>query len=131
VTPEEASARAIGHWLDRAKEALASAEAELSAGRIAFAINRCYFAAFYAASAALLSRGDRFVKHSGVRAALHKQLVKPGLLSRDLGRQYDKLFEDRQESDYVALVAFEEEEVRAALDRARALVSALEALAVP
>ena len=107
MTRDEATAQAVRYWLAKARECLAPAEDEVRAGRLSFAVNRCYYAAFYAASAALLARGKRFVKHSGVRAAVHRDLVKPGLLPEDLGRIYDRLFHDRQQGDYIEFVAFD------------------------
>jgi len=129
VTRDEATAQAVRYWLAKARECLASADDEARSGRLSFAINRCYYAAFYAASAALLARGKRFVKHSGVRAAVHRDLVKPALLPEDLGRIYDRLFHDRQQGDYIEFVSFEAEEVRSTVGESRLLVGALEALA--
>jgi len=128
VTRDEATDRAVRYWMDRARECLAAAEDESRAGRFAFAVNRCYYAAFYAASATLLARGRRFVKHSGVRAAVHRDLVKPRLLPEDLGKVYDRLFHDRQQGDYVEFVSFEAEEVRTTIVESSGLVRALEAL---
>jgi uncharacterized protein len=54
-----------------------------------FAINRAYYALFYAVSALLLEEGRRFSKHSGVRAAFNRDLVKPGRLSRKHGELYN------------------------------------------
>lgn len=119
---DEVVATVIRYWMDKARESLDSARAELDAGRHAFAVNRAYYAAFYAASAVLLARGERFVKHSGVRGAVHRHLVKPGLLGRELGLAYDRLFQDRQEADYVELSEFSEQEVREAIGQAVALV---------
>jgi hypothetical protein len=128
MSPQEGRRRAAALWIEKARRALDSAEAELAAGRADFALNRCYYAAFYAATAALLSRGHRFSKHAGVRGALHQQLVKPGLLSIEWGRFYDRLFEDRQRVDYLDFVSFQSEEIAAILPRVRELVSVLEAL---
>lgn len=64
-------AQAVSFWIARAEAALASARVEQEAGRDDFAVNRAYYAAFYAASAALLKRGHRFAKHAGVRSAVH------------------------------------------------------------
>jgi hypothetical protein len=129
VTRDEATAQAVRYWLAKARECLTSADDEARSGRLSFAINRCYYAAFYAASAALLARGKRFVKHSGVRAAVHRDLVKPALLPEDLGRIYDRLFHDRQQGDYIEFVSFDAEEVRSTVGESRLLVGALEALA--
>lgn len=128
---EEQAAAATSYWLARAREALASARDEERAGRLAFAVNRCYFAVFYAASAVLLARGHRFVKHSGVRGAVHQQLVRPGLIPEAWGRFYDRLFEDRQESDYLEFVTFEAGPVRETLGKAAELVGILAALVPP
>jgi HEPN domain-containing protein len=54
-----------------------------------FAIYRAYYALFYAVSALLLEEGRRFSKHSGVRAAFNRDLVKPGRLSRKHGELYN------------------------------------------
>lgn len=125
----EASAAAVRYWLDKAREALASARSEEQANRLSFALNRAYYAAFYAASALLLQRGHRFAKHSGVRSAVHRHLVKPGLLPTEWGRFYDRLFEERQQGDYVELVSFDGEEVRSAVEKSTELVLLLERLA--
>ena len=128
MTRDEATVRAIRYWIEKARECLSSAEDESRAGRFAFAVNRCYYAAFYAASAVLLARGRRFVKHSGVRAAVHRDLVKPGLLSEELGRVYDRLFHDRQQGDYVEFVSFDAEEAAKTIVDSSSLVRALESL---
>ena len=129
MTRNEATEQAVRYWLEKARECLVSAEAEARSGRFSFAVNRCYYAAFYAASAALLARGLRFVKHSGVRAAVHRDLVKPGLLSGDLGRSYDRLFHDRQQGDYIDFVSFDAAEVATNIGESTMLVDAFEALA--
>lgn len=129
MTRDEATERAVRYWLEKARDCLVSAEDESRAGRFAFAVNRCYYAVFYAASATLLARGRRFVKHSGVRAAIHRDLVQPGLLNEDLGKLYDRLFHDRQQADYVEFVSFEAEETARTIVESSGLVHALEALA--
>jgi len=80
-------------------------------------MNRLYYAGFYGVSAVLLERQQSFRKHSGVRAAFHRQFIKTGLLDAEGGRLYDQLFEDRQEGDYVVFVAFEPEYVRLQMER--------------
>lgn len=94
MTHDEATEKAVLYWLAQARECLTSASDEARAGRRAFAVNLCYYAAFYAASAVLLARGRR--------------VVKPGTLAEEWGRFYDRLFHDRQQGDYVEFVAFED-----------------------
>jgi len=118
----------VRYWLDKAHESLASARSEAVASRSSFAINRCYYAAFYAASAVLLSEGRRFRKHSGVRAGVHQHLIRTGRLDEAWGRFYDQLSGDRQEADYVELAAFDPESVDETVRKAAELVGCLEAL---
>lgn len=75
------------------------------------------YAVFYGVRAALFERELHFRRHSGVRAAFHRQLVKTGLLDVEWGRFYDQVFEDRQEADYVPLTTFEPEYIEHQLAR--------------
>ena len=75
MTEQEARDRAVQHWLRKSADASESAQSELRAGRYDFAVNRAYYAAFYSASAVLLAQGRHFVKHTGVRAAIHLRSV--------------------------------------------------------
>lgn len=97
------------YWLDKADESLNSAKSELEAGRLTFAVNRLYYAMFYAVSALFVSSNQHYGKHSAVRAALHRDFIKPGLIDKQVGRLYDKLFNARQQGDYVPLVEFDKD----------------------
>lgn len=119
MSPERNRADVVRYWWTKAEDSLSSAQRELQAGAFAFAMNRIYYAAFYAVSAALLERQASFKKHSGVRAAFHREFVKTGLLDIQWSKFYDQLFEDRQEGDYIALVDFEREYVLNQLARCR------------
>ena len=122
---------AIRYWWSKAEESLASARRELEAGSNSFAINRLYYAAFYAVSAALLARGHSFSKHSGVRAAFHRQFVKTAMLDPEWGRLYDQLYEDRQEGDYVVLSSFERDYVESRIDGCARFLAVLRPLVAP
>jgi uncharacterized protein (UPF0332 family) len=126
MTDEEARREVVRYWLDQAREALASVRSESAAGRFNFAVNRAYYACFYAASAVLLSEGRKFVKHSGVRAALHRHLVKTGRIEPDLGRCYDLLYQRRGQADYAELVTFDQPQVAEMTRKAGEFVSAME-----
>lgn len=118
----------VRYWWSKAEESLASAEREMKAGSLGFAVNRIYYAAFYAVSAALLERQSLSKKHSGVRSAFHREFIKAGLLDPQWGRFYNELFEDRQEGDYVALVGFESEYVKKQLMRCGEFLTQLRSL---
>lgn len=117
MSTEEQCAEVVRYWWSKGEESLASARRELEAGVFSFAMNRIYYAAFYAVSAALLERRSSFKKHTGVRAAFHREFIKTGHLDIAWGKFYDRLFEDRQEGDYVALMVFDREYVETQLTR--------------
>ncbi len=116
ITCEKRSA-VVGYWFEKAEESITSARREFGASSFSFAMNRLYYAAFYAVSALLMAHKLTFRKHSGVRAAFHQQFIKTGLLERKWGRLYDQLFEDRQEGDYVVFISFEPVYVETQLDQ--------------
>jgi hypothetical protein len=128
VTRDEATNSIVKYWMGKADAALASARSELAARRFDFATNRLYYACFYAASAVLLQAGKKFVKHSGVRGAVHQDLVKGGKLDPQLGKAYDQIFERRQFSDYMELYEPEESEVLDMLKQAETFVAELKRL---
>jgi uncharacterized protein len=117
----------VDEWMARAEEALASGRAELDAGRYSFTINRAYYAAFYAASAVLLSQGRHFVKHAGVQTALHRDLVLPGLLAPEHGDAYDELFKLRLIADYT-VTGIDADQATRALRQAESIVAEMRQL---
>ena len=80
MNPEEQRANVMRYWWAKAEESLASAQREFAAGAYTFAVNRLYYAAFYGVCAALLERRQSFRKHSGVRAAFHREFIRTRLL---------------------------------------------------
>jgi uncharacterized protein len=105
----------IQYWYEKAQESLASAKREFEAESLTFAMNRIYYAAFYAVSALLMSHNLSFKKHSGVRAAFHQKFVKSGPIETKWGKFYDRVFEDRQEGDYVVFISFDKAYVKGQL----------------
>jgi uncharacterized protein len=64
------------------------------------AVSRAYYAAFYAAEAALLSIDQTRSKHSGVLAAFGRLIVRDGGFDPGLGSELRRLFELRNAADY-------------------------------
>src|SRR5262245_4973905 len=95
MNEEDAKAEAVRYWWDKALESLAAAHRELDAGDYAFAINRAYYALFYAVSALFLEEGRRLGKHSSVRAAFNRDIIKSERLSGEHGKLYNQLFRAR------------------------------------
>ena len=107
MSEEEAKAEAIRYWWDKARESLQAARREFAAGAYSFAMNRAYYALFYAVSTLLLEEGRRFKKHSGVRSAFNQQIIKSGRMERWCGDLYNEIFDDRQAGDYIEFTKFD------------------------
>ena len=111
--------------LERCREELAAARLLASKGFEAQAVSRAYFAAFFAAEAALLALGETRSKHSGIISAFVRLLVRGGQLDEEVGRLLRSLFERRNEADY-SPVDVPAEEADAAIRDAERVVNAVE-----
>lgn len=119
----------IRYRLKRAGESLEAASVLVEKGFLVAAVNRMYYACFYAVSALLYSTGLASSKHSGVMALFEQHFVKSGEVSTEQGRFYRSLFKRRQHGDYDDLVAFDVAEVKEWLCRATEFVKLISAKA--
>ena len=122
---EDARQAVVAYWMEKANESLQSARSEQKSGRLVFAVNRGYYACFYSASAVLLLKGERFSKHSGVRGAVHRSLVKTGRIEPSWGRFYDLVFNSRQRGDYQELVVFSPAETEELVSQSEGFVKVM------
>lgn len=111
--------------LERCWEELAAARLLAGKGFEAQAVSRAYFAAFFAAEAALLALGETRSKHSGIVSAFVYLLVRGGQLDEEIGRLLRSLFERRNEVDF-SPVDVPAEEAEAAIQDAERVVGAVE-----
>jgi uncharacterized protein (UPF0332 family) len=93
---------------ENARRALDTARLALNDGDTKAAINRAYYAAFYAATAALLSRGEAPRSHKGVHQRFHFHFVKTGSLEAWVGETLKYAFDLRLRADYEAFTIFDE-----------------------
>jgi uncharacterized protein (UPF0332 family) len=100
-------------WFEKADDSLAAAKELHERGREDAALNRAYYAAFYAATAAFALRKKQFKRHSSLRSAVHEDLVRSGELAAKWAGVFDRLSEARQRADYIALVHIEADEAEA------------------
>jgi uncharacterized protein (UPF0332 family) len=116
----------VSEVLHRSHEELAAAELLAKEGFTAQAVSRAYYAAFYAAEAALAALGESRSRHAAVVAAFGALIVKSEGVDPRVGRALHSLFEMRVDADYDQ-DPVPEDEARAALDAARLCVNAVEA----
>jgi len=89
------------------------------------AASRAYYAAFYAVSALFALQGKTFTKHRAVEAAVHRDLVKPGTWSRDLGGDFSELVRLRRTGDYGGRSHVSLDEAQEAVNKARRIVQTI------
>ncbi|MCH9021556.1 MAG: HEPN domain-containing protein [Planctomycetes bacterium] len=90
----------IGYRMDRAREALNEAQLLLDHDHTHTSVNRLYYACFYAVSALLINKGFSTSRHGHLRSVFHREFVKDGSIPTVMGKHFDKLFQNRQKSDY-------------------------------
>ncbi len=108
---EEALQELVAYRLQRAMETLEEARVMARIKHWNACANRLYYAAFYAVSALLVRDGLTATKHSGVKALFNRHYVKTGRVSKEKGRLYNRLFDLRQEGDYLDFVSLDKEKV--------------------
>ncbi|MBN1148612.1 MAG: HEPN domain-containing protein [Anaerolineales bacterium] len=81
---DQATGKEIALYIKNARESLKVAQLNLDNDFYAAAINRAYYAIFYAANALLATKKLSRSKHSGVLGAFRQHFVKSGLISPEL-----------------------------------------------
>lgn len=118
----------IQYRLQRAKETLAEVPFHQENGFYSTAINRMYYASFYAAQALLLSEKHEVATHQGVKQQLGLHFVVTGKLSRERGRFFSQIFEARHSNDYDDFIETTEEEVAEFYPKAQDFIAGVEEL---
>ena len=118
----------IAAHLERAMQSIQAARQLTSGGYNDFAASRAYYAAFYAATAVLLSEGLDLSKHSAVIASIHQRFVKTGRLDIEQGKALNWLFELRGVGDYGGTAHVSRQEVEQAIEAAEKFLEAIKLL---
>ena len=97
---EEQRRDIVRYRMENARKMLEEVKSHRSNGFYNTAVNRMYYACYYAATAMLISMGIEVKSHDGVRLNLGRHIVLEGRLSPELGRFYSRLFSKRSTGDY-------------------------------
>ena len=116
----------IQRYMRSAREALTSAQNNYAQADYRTAVNRAYYAVFYAANAMLATLGLQRSKHSGVKAAFQERFIKTGMIEVAYSKDYDETMKKRDIADYDVAVAVEEPFARDGVERARRFVERME-----
>lgn len=109
---------------DRANKTLVSAKQLLQTDPDSSA-SRSYYAAFHALTSWFARQGNTFTKHSSLRSALHRDLIKTGKLPRELGSSYDFLLEIRETGDYGGVIQVTREDAELAIAKAEYIIETI------
>ncbi len=110
--------------INAAEDSITGANVLYQEGLFGFSASRAYYAMFYAASAALLTKGLTFSRHSGVVSGFGRHFSSAGLLPRQLHLDFDKAQRLRQLGDY-STEPFEQGTAEEVLRDARRFVDAI------
>jgi uncharacterized protein (UPF0332 family) len=108
-------------WWERAKVSLNSARALVDTDPDGSA-SRAYYAAFFAVSALFATEGKTFSKHTAVEAAVHRDLVRTGRWSTELGAAFSALAALRLTGDYGGRRHVSQDDAKEAIRKAEAIV---------
>ncbi len=101
----------IRYRIERAKETVDEVKVHIENKFWNTAINRLYYACFYAAGALLMKHNIEVSSHAGVRQKFGQHFVKTEKFNRELAKHYTELFEKRHKGDYNDFYDYDEETV--------------------
>lgn len=122
---EEQRIDVVRYRMENAKKTLLEVESHRNNGFYNTAVNRMYYACYYAACAILIANGITTKSHDGVRQKLGQHIVLTGKLSPDLGRFYSRLFSKRSTGDYEDFINHTLETVDELLPEAKSFVQTI------
>lgn len=115
----------IEYRIKRAKDTFQDALILAEKNKWNSAINRLYYAAYYAVIALLLKSDIKATTHNGVKSNFSEYFIKTGIISKDLGKIFSQLFTWRQKGDYDDLFDFEKEKVLPYLEPVKELIETI------
>jgi uncharacterized protein (UPF0332 family) len=116
----------IKYRLNRARDTLTEARINLDNLLLFATANRCYYAAFYAVSALLLTKNKSSSKHSGILSLFKSEIVKKGSVSEAWGNFYQRLFKYRLKADYEDFAELNVDEIKIWLEKTEEFVNVVE-----
>jgi uncharacterized protein (UPF0332 family) len=118
----------ITYRIRRAKETLQEVKSHIDNELWSTAINRIYYACFYAVSALLLKHDIQVRSHAGTRHLFGLHFIKSEIIPKDLGKFYSDIYDMRHTGDYDDFVDFTKEDVLDVIEPANNLISSIDIL---
>jgi len=90
------------------------------------AVNRLYYACFYAVGSLLASKEIYVKTHSGTKQMFGLHFVTTGIIDEQTSKFYTQIFSLRQSGDYQDFCDYEEEDVKELVAPAKELINKIE-----
>lgn len=90
----------VRYRMENAHRTLDEVQSHINNGFYNTAINRMYYACYYAASAILIANKITTKSHDGVKQMFSLHFIKTGIIPKEYSRFYSNLFEERTTGDY-------------------------------
>ncbi len=114
--------------LRQAEDTIAEATLLQNAGHYRGAVNRAYYAMFYAIQVLVFQNNVKVSKHSGIISYFDREFVKSGIFDKKLSKWLHRLFDLRQDADYDDLYEPTPDQCDEAIEQAKEFVSQIRAL---
>jgi len=114
--------------IQKAKETIQEVEKHIQNEFWNTAINRMYYACFYAVSALLVKNGIETSSHKGIRQLFGQMFVRTGKFNKNLAKHYTDLFEKRHKGDYNDFFDFDKDTVNRLLPISKEFIEKIEEL---
>lgn len=125
---EESKKALIAYRMQRATDTLKESEVMQREGFYNAAINRLYYACYYAVVALLLKNDIQTQTHNGVKTMLGLHFVATGKLPIKIGKTFSTLFEKRHSGDYDDFIYCDEDLVNSLYPQAKILINTISEL---
>ena len=111
--------------INSALETLDAAKVCIDSKHYKEAINRSYYASFYAIKAVLAMEGTDFKRHKDVVAYFNKNYVATEIFDKRLGRMLSNLQQTRETSDYDDFFIASKEDAETQCENAESIIEAV------
>lgn len=109
----------VDYRLEKAEETYDVAKLLIDNAKWNSAINRLYYACFYAVTALLVSQSIEAKSHSGVKTQFLLHYIKTGKIPLSYSKLYADLFDWRQKGDYGDFFDFQRQDVEPLVEPTR------------
>ena len=92
------------------------------------AINRLYYACYYAVIALLISKGIKAQTHAGVRQMFGLHFIKTGLIDKESGSFFSNIFDKRLTGDYNDFIDYTKEDILELINPAKDFIEEIQKL---